>query len=982
MKDLLKTMLAASVLCLAGCADDPDVAPIKRDTDAVEVAYSTGATAQFTVRFNGPWEARVVCQNDAGTDIDSWFAITPESGVGNGKEYQYITVTAQRNADKARTGYVYLAPKESAAEPLKITVRQADGIFSVKKPSIAGTIKSGSPSTGELLVEYDKAFGGEKIEIMAALSGDGSDGLEIRDSYETTIPEEGSGTVSIPITGTPSFLGKLTFSVTVLLDGESIFSGDVDGNVISNNEVFREGFDKFVWGGKYIENKKGPGPNGTAGAGKDFMGTEEAEEDMIGIGSDGTSDVFLTMTEQYRKNRGVEKWDGSKIYEHPGYLKMGTGSASGWIMTPELEGLSSAPETVVLSIDFCRFDNEGGTYYVTAEGAGVVTNGTVNTTILPPPANASERRWTTLTFTIEGATNKTRIKLAAEDFSAGNKRLNIDNFVVMGAAKADVKEQLPAPDAGKIVSIPSQTSIRYTWEGVKGATGYEASLAQQSKPDFRKSLKTEGTDVTFEELAPGYYLFTVKALYADNSEFDSDETTVLSGTLGYPVEKLAAPTDLAYTATTSSVKLTWSFVPGAVYYVVDLKAMDGSAVGRKQVTEATCEFGELTPGTDYKASVQAFVAEGNEYNSDVAQIDVATINPVPLTAPAVALYAKTHGWAVIEWELSDEALAEQPLAGGKVDTYDFRLKDAAGNVVNGYVQENFAKFAFDRYKFLRFVFGGLKPATSYTIEMRRKSTADKNLYADSEWVAVPFTTDAAPSTSDYLFYADFENYPYGAQPIMCAYGSSIGSGITDYAAQVKLGGASSANYVYNPNGKWDNATFCAAYAPMWSMAELNDASLCSNVALATGVMKLGGGSKPAWVTLPKLTSLGAATDIVLELDASPYIEPSKTAATNGSMEQDLAANEGLEFYVQVSGATIAEVDGATLHATEASLKNVASPEMGGVGAEALKRFVMTGHRVKIEGATAQTRIKIYTALENDGKQHRIWLDNLRVRKAN
>lgn len=981
MKNLLKTMLVASVLCLTGCADDPDINPLKRDTDAVEVAYHTDATAQFTVRFKGPWTASVVCKDEAGTDTDQWFSISPDNGVGNGKDYQWVTVTARRNAGKARMGYVYLQPKNSNAQPLEISVKQADGIFSVEEPKIDGILRSGTPSTGELVIAYDKAFGGEKIVVKSSLGGDAADGLAIRETYETQIQEEGSGTISVPITGTPAFLGTLSCDVAVLLDGKQVFSGEVKGSVVSNNEIFRMGFDKFVWGGRYIENKPGPGPNGTASADKSFMGNEPSEPDKITAGSDGTNDVFLTMTETYRINRGVENWDGSKIYEHPGYLKMGTGSASGWIMTPELEGLTSAPETVVLSIDFCRFQNEKGTYYVTAEGAGVVTNGTINATVLPAPTNASERKWTTLTFTVEGATNKTRIKLAAEDFSAGNNRLNIDNFVVMGAAKEDVKEQLPAPDADKIACMPDKTSLEFTWEGVKGATGYEISVADENTPDFRKTAQTEETTWKFDGLNPGFYLFTVKALYKENPEFDSEQTSLSCGTLGYLKAPLAMPAGVACEAKATSLKLTWKVVPGATHYALTLKTAAGADVAVGTSNELSYEFTGLTPGTAYVASVRACVTGGvvvaDEFDSEPAVLDVATIDPRPLLAPTAKLYAKTHGLAVIEWELSAEALAEQPLKGN-ADTYDFRLRGADGEIIDNYTTQKYNAFAFNRYKFFRFAFGGLTPGTSYTMEMRRISTLDTQALLDSEWVSVPVTTDAAPDPSGYLLYADFENFPYGAEPLMCAYGRAFDTKITDFVSNVLFKIPGSKNTVYNPGSKWTNATFCQAYAPMWSASELTNAALNSNVNLAMGVLKFGGGSKPAWLTLPAFSALTGATDVVLEFDASPYIEPSNPG---GSMEQSLAANEGLEFYIKVTGATIAEADGKAIGAAEATLTNVASPEMGGVGAEALKRYVHTGHTVKLTGVTAQSRIMIYTALENDKKQHRMWLDNIKAKKA-
>lgn len=71
MKNWIKTMLFVSVLCLAACSDDPDVAPLKRDTDAVELAYNSGATTQISVRYAGSWSARVECTDGSGTPVNN-----------------------------------------------------------------------------------------------------------------------------------------------------------------------------------------------------------------------------------------------------------------------------------------------------------------------------------------------------------------------------------------------------------------------------------------------------------------------------------------------------------------------------------------------------------------------------------------------------------------------------------------------------------------------------------------------------------------------------------------------------------------------------------------------------------------------------------------------------------------------------------------------------------------------------------------------
>jgi len=389
MKNWITTILFVSAFCLAACSDDPDVAPLKRDTDAVELAYNSGATTQVSVRYAGSWSARVECSDESGTPVNNWFSISPDNSVGNGRDYQWLTVTAERNAGNKRTGYIYLKPNNG--EEIKIEVTQADGNFSVSDPVISGSLKSNTESAAMLDIVYDKAFGKEVVEIEATLDGVAAEGLSISSPYRSAIEDEGSGTISLPITGVPVALGELVCHVTFKLDGVVKFQGEISGSVSSSNEVFRMGFDLFKWGGDYPNNKKGPGANGSSTADATFDGTEEALPDQITAGSDGTKDVFKSMSDQYRINRGVEKWSGERVYEHPGYVKLGVTANGGWIMTPELESLSAAPETVSVSIDFLRFDNETGTYIVSAEGAGTVTNGEVNNTVLPAQTSASGR---------------------------------------------------------------------------------------------------------------------------------------------------------------------------------------------------------------------------------------------------------------------------------------------------------------------------------------------------------------------------------------------------------------------------------------------------------------------------------------------------------------------------------------------------------------------------------------------------------------
>lgn len=980
MKNWIKTMLVVSALCLAACADDPDVAPLKRDTDVVELTYNANATSQMSVRYDGLWSARVECLDEAsGTPVNNWFAISPSEGVGNGRDYQWVTITAERNAGDKRVGYIYLKPANG--QEMKIEVTQADGHFKVKDPVISGGLKSNTESTAALSIEYDKAFGEEIVEITASLSGDAAQGLQIKDKYETVIEREGSGTISVPITGTPAELGDLVCHVTFKLDGVVKFQGDVTGSVSSSNEVFKMGFDLFVWGGDYPNNKKGPGPNGSAGAGKDFDGTEEAQPDQIGAGSDGTSDVFKTMSEKYRINRRVEKWAGERVYEHPGYVKLGVMANGGWIMTPELENLSSAPETVTVSIDFLRFDNSPGTYIVSAEGAGTVTNGEVNNTVLPAQTSAAGRKWKTLTFTVKEATNKTRIKIAAQTMGLEGYRINIDNITVMAADKVEVTEKLPAPELEKLVYTPDEKSITFAWKGVKGATSYEASVAQQSRPDFRKTIETKEAGCEFTDLEPGLYVFSVKALYAGNAEFNSDETSKNVGTMGFGVEKLATPTELVVSdVTTVGAKVAWNFISGAARYrVVAKTAADGAEVSSMVVSTLNCALANLKNGTDYTVTVQALVGNGsqpNEFDSDEMTVAFTTPAPVVLTKPTLTAYHVSYGFAVVEFGFD---------ADEQIDTkFNIQLLDGA-TVLREYSNWSFsAKYTKHG---TRFLFGGLDANKSYAAKIQR-ITSDANVWLDSEWSdELAFTTAQVPDKTGYLLWQDFDNHPWGGNAPMLAFG--IDPKDADKSFNVTTGVSASGWTIASPVKNMDNlgsgvgtnaeggsAAYHRLFMSGWDSDELslNDKNnYTGSVYLCAGMMKFGTSSSMGRLTLPKFAELTSASTVEVTFNACPYYEPN---GSSGSLQTSPDQADGVEFMVSVTGGgTIAEADGAVVNAESVKLKNKTADEMQ---ADAKKCYEWTGHTVKVSGATAETRISIHTIAAKGG--YRMWLDDLKAKK--
>lgn len=895
MKRLLM-LFAATSLLFAGCTDDDDTANvIKRDTNELSLAYANGSSGQLSVRYNGSWEASVATGCDwLLLSVGDSEAASSIQSAGNGSDYQYLVMTANRNTGAARETKVYLR-QSGSEDSIEITVKQAAGIFEVSTPSIKGDVKQNVASSAYISVPYLKAVGGETAVIESTMSGV-TDGLSIQSPYTTVIEKEGDGSLSLPIEGTATEMGSLNIDIKLSIDGVEVYAGTLNASVVNDNYIWNFDFSLCIYGGDPMANKKGytqTGAQMTVSEGIDWNKTDGLSE--VSVGTSGTQDYFRggnpdASNEALLAARNMTGWSGACVYEHPGYVKMATGAKAGWIQTPAMGKVSSLSSTqdVVLSFDLAHWTLAKEPIQLEIIGAGEIAG---LTQFDPPQYDGySNAQWGQFTVTVKGAGPTTAFKWFTTQ-TDGNGRFIIDNIKVMGQGSI-VERTEPLAEPQNVTATVEGTSVTIDWDKVEGADAYRVTIASATQPDFVKSV-----DVT-----------------------------------------------------TNTLKVT-----------------------------------RLQEGTTYNITVTAVYAADEKWNSEAVEVSAMTeggskINP--LTAPAVKLYEKSHGYAVIEWSYTDAALAEQEL--GAADLVDFRLLDAAGNPIEGRTMENYNYFALARYKHLRFVYGGLNPATKYRIEMRRRITEDNlDKYLDSQWVGVDVTTDAAPDTSNMLFYADFENYPYGCHPFTCAYGCGKGD-VTDYRTQIVLGVPGSKNSVYNITRVTNNESYYAAYFPMWVYDDVcgNDtAGKTYNVAPAVGALKFGGGSKKAHIWLPAVNHTG---DIILEIDAMPYYEPSNTKdETNGNMQDNCAAENGKTFHVAIAEgtATIAEVNGTAAGVTDAELTNTLAKDMfNGQGAEVNKRYQTTHHTIKITGVTPETRINVYT--DGSGNNPRMWVDKMSIKAAN
>ncbi|WP_346701382.1 hypothetical protein [uncultured Alistipes sp.] len=123
--------------------------------------------------------------------------------MGDGTNYEYVYVTAGHNTGDQREAVIYLV---SASSSLEIKALQSAGIFEIGEPMITGSVRINSATRATLDIPYTKASGTERIRVTAQFSGEAAGGLDLP-AYETTIEEEGDGTISAPLSGTPHQYG-------------------------------------------------------------------------------------------------------------------------------------------------------------------------------------------------------------------------------------------------------------------------------------------------------------------------------------------------------------------------------------------------------------------------------------------------------------------------------------------------------------------------------------------------------------------------------------------------------------------------------------------------------------------------------------------------------------------------------------------------------------------------------------------------------
>lgn len=173
---------------------------------------------------------------------------------------------------------------------------------------------------------------------------------------------------------------------------------------------------------------------------------------------------------------------------------------------------------------------------------------------------------------------------------------------------------LLAPKNLKYTSGPG--SITFKWDAVSGATNYEAELIQGTSTRVRGPVIVSATSWTINDLAIDKpYRINVYGRNAGGQRGArgtlvgrTGKSTTKPPTGGPPVsgKPLPAPSNIRHSANWQDITFTWTPVPGAKAYGIELIQGTGQVIDRRLVPEPRYRVGGgLQPGKPYRIRVSS-----------------------------------------------------------------------------------------------------------------------------------------------------------------------------------------------------------------------------------------------------------------------------------------------------------------------------------------------------------------------------------------
>ena len=327
----LTIVLALGGICgLAACSDD-DQGFLKRNLREMSFPYVESSDT-FTIRATGDWQISDAPDSREWTNAYGWVHVDQLSGKGDPGTYQKVTVTCDQNTSEERNATIYL--HGCGEENVAIAIRQDNGIFEWKpfdngqQFDVSGMLKLNAEAGAKLRIPYIKALGTEKYTVTVTQTG--GEGITAA-SGSYSISAAGNGYIEVPLTGTATRQGIVTFAVKAMDEaGAEKDFGSVSTIVRAGFDaqgeelpLLTQNFGKFPWGGDCIGQKAG-----VTTADK-TVANLSLDNETVSV-SAGTNASIGGITSTVRNGNaafyraiGMEGWTGYLNYMCPGYIQLG-----------------------------------------------------------------------------------------------------------------------------------------------------------------------------------------------------------------------------------------------------------------------------------------------------------------------------------------------------------------------------------------------------------------------------------------------------------------------------------------------------------------------------------------------------------------------------------------------------------------------------------------------------------------------------------
>lgn len=366
-------------------------------------------TADFTICASGVWTVN----SDA-----SWLSFSKKEGKGDGNTREKIVVTASHNTGRERTATFSV---NAGGKTLVVNCEQEEGHpLKFGQLKLSAALEVGIDTKGITLnLPYEYGYKGMKLNLKVDFSGEASKALSVKDNNITI--EKTQGVIKLPLCGTPELSGKIIIKIDA---GKADIIPSILETKVNERILLEQHFDNCIYGGDFVANKQGTRPKWVQdNEGKDVLPNPIGELINVKPGDDGSKDLFKTMAKSYLGLKGMGGWSGSKVYERPGYIKIGTGKAVGKIITPAFTLLKKS-KNIDVSLKVAEWGTEeNGKLIISLEGSGTPS---INEYVYKHKKTQKGSEWENVRFTIKEAFSDTRIVFTTK----GNKRFAIDDVVV------------------------------------------------------------------------------------------------------------------------------------------------------------------------------------------------------------------------------------------------------------------------------------------------------------------------------------------------------------------------------------------------------------------------------------------------------------------------------------------------------------------------------------------------------------------------